>query len=381
MQGHVRMFRLCIAGAAVLWATSIVACDDRGPQGAAELPPHAEVPVAATTPPPAPVVVVQPQAQPLVVKTPENPKAPIVPAPKAWPRKMEIDPVSGYVKCPPAKVAHPPRIIAWFPIGNSDSLVANRMIGWNIKKDGWAGFVNTWVEPAIALGFDAVQLHNPGGTRPVEEMQADQFLDAKDDGVDWISRGFVEAWRPVTQRVPVIAYIGMLPKNERFEGLLKRGDRAGFLQAITDSYRLPLEARMDIAFDAMHMVPANGWEVQVYQLLGAMGVKTYIEPIPNVLDTALYGANFEVVNTTLDRALTNGEPWVPAFDLLSGERIVLLAEPPKGKTWKTIDTWLPGWLQHWTGQGWSVAINPADLIRSRTRPWDLIKYTAGGVRR
>ena len=91
-----------------------------------------------------------------------------------------------------------------------------------------------------------------------------------------------------------------------------------------------------------------------------------------------YGANFQVVNTTLDRALLNGEAWLPAFDQLSGERIVLLAEPPKGKTWKTIDVWLPGWLEHWTSQGWSVAINPSDLIKSKTRPWDLVR-SAGNV--
>lgn len=100
------------------------------------------------------------------------------------------------------------------------------------------------------------------GKRAKEEMQADQFLDAKDDGVEWIGRGFVEAWRPVTQRVQVIAYIGMLPKNDRFEGLLQRGDCAG-LQAVTDSYRLPLDAKMDIAFDALHMVNPDGWELQV----------------------------------------------------------------------------------------------------------------------
>lgn len=383
MCGNSVAIKSIVAFLVVATILSLVGCDDRGQHGGGtELPPHAE-PAAPSAPiSNSPVVTEQPQPgkAPLPSVLPKSPAKP-APGSNRWPRKMEVDPVSGYVKSPAAKVAHPPRIIAWFPIGNSDSTVANRMIGWNIKKDGWAGFVNTWVEPAIKLGFDAVQLHNPAGTRPNEEMQADQFLDAKDDGAEWISRGFVDAWRPVTQRVQVIAYIGMLRYDERFEGLLKKGDRAGFLQALTDSYRLPLDARMDIAFDALHTVNPDGWELQVYRLFTSIGVKTYVETIPNVRDTTLYGANFQVVNTTLDRALLNGEVWLPAFDQLSGERIVLLAEPPKGKTWKTIDVWLPGWLEHWTSQGWSVAINPADMVRSKTRPWDLVKSAANANKR
>lgn len=281
------------------------------------------------------------------------------------------DAATGWPVSPAAGSAQQARIIAWYPIGNSSSDDKDRRIGWNIKKGGWAEFVRKNVEPAIALGFEAVQIHNPGGTLAGEEMQPDQFITAREAGLTWITKGFVEAWRPVTARVPVIAYLGKLPGNERLQGLLSRGDKSGFLRATADCYQLPLDAGMEIAFDALHDVKPNGWELQVFRLLTSMGVRTYVETAPNVVDVELYGANFQIVNTTLDRTLLKGEPWMAPLEKLTGERIILLGQPPAGKEWKDWKEWLGPWMAHWLDQGWSVAINPSNLVEGNIRPRDL----------
>jgi hypothetical protein len=323
--------------------------------------------------------VALPTGNPLVLPRPRRDSARRAPA--------AVDEATGWPVSPRAGAAQKPRIIAWYVIGNSSDVERDRRIGWNIKQDGWQGFVRKHAEPAIALGFDAIQLHNPGGTLAREEMQPDQFVTAEEAGLTWISRGFVDAWRPVTGRppgaggVPVIAYMGMLPKNERLQGHLDRGEHSQFLRAIEESYRLPLEARMEIAFDALHDLNPSSWELQVYRLFSAMGVRTYVETAPNVVDIELYGSNFQIVNTVLDRALLNGEPWLAPLEQLTGERIVLLAEPPKADrgvkntepSWKNWRTWQFRWMAHWIDQGWSIAVNPSNFVDEKIRPWEAVE--------
>jgi len=285
----------------------------------------------------------------------------------------EVDLRTGYFRTPKPKVQQRPRIIAWFPIGNSSADNNNRCISWNIKKEGWRGFVDRWAWPALSSGFDAIQLHNPGGTKTTEDMMADQFIAAKEAGLGWILEGFVEAWKPVTRRAPVIAYLGMLPHNKRLEGLLNRKDYFGFLVNIAACYRLPLEAGMDIAFDAMHHVREGSWELAVYRMLTAMGVRTYVEPTPHSSDRPLYEANFQIVNTTLERTLKNAEPWMAPLEQLSGERVILLNNLPEGRKWDNQIEWVPQWIAHWLYQGWSVAVSPAPAIESNQNIRDLVR--------
>jgi hypothetical protein len=293
----------------------------------------------------------------------------------ASPRRTpaEVDARTGYIRTPKGKVERTPRIIAWYPIGNSSPEDRDRRIGWNIKKEGWQGFVDRWALPAISGGFDAIQIHNPGGTRAKEEMMADQFITAKEAGLNWILHEFIEAWKPVTKRIPVIAYMGMLPKNPRFQRLLSRKDHFGFLVNVAAAYRLPLEAGMEIAFDALHDVKEGSWELNVYRLLTSMGVRTYVETAPNATDRPLFDANFQIVNTTLERTLKNAEPWMAPLEQLSGERIILLSDVPQGKSWEDSMQWAPQWMAHWINQGWSVAVGPQHIIESKVRPWDLVR--------
>lgn len=297
------------------------------------------------------------------------------PQPTVAPRRVpaEVDARTGYIKTPKAKVERSPRIIAWYPIGNSSPDDKDRRVAWNIKKEGWQGFVDRWALPAMSGGFDAIQLHNPGGTLAKEEMMADQFITAKESGLNWLLHEFTDAWKPVTRRIPVIAYMGMLPKNPRLQGLLNRKDYFGFLVNIAAAYRLPLEAGMDIAFDALHDVKEGSWELNVYRLLTAMGVKTYVETAPNASDRPLFDANFQIVNTTLERTLKNAEPWMAPLEHLSGERVILLNDLPKGRKWADEPEWVPEWMAHWINQGWSVAINPVWILKANSRPWDLVR--------
>lgn len=280
--------------------------------------------------------------------------------------------VADWSTTPPSPGNHPARLIAWFPIGNSSSHAEDRRIGWDLKRIGWSGFVERWAKPAIELGFDGIQIHNPGGTLLNEEMQADQFIAAREAGLRWISDGFAEAWRPITARTQVIAYLGMLTGNERLERLARGPDRAAFWRVVDDSYALPLAAGMDIGFDALHNVKADGWEMEVYRYIKGKGVKAYVETAPNVRDRVLYDSHFQIMNKTLERTLKNRERWMAPLEQLTGERVILLADPPEGCDWKNWREWMGHFMAHWLDQGWTVAVNPAQMIEARVRPADLI---------
>lgn len=172
-------------------------------------------------------------------------------------------------------------LIAWWNIGWSASWPDGRNVGRRIKQDGWAGFVRDQVMPAVDAGVTRVMLHNPFGAIAGEDMQFDQYLHARDAGLDWLTEGFVEAWKPLTkQGVQLICYLGALRNDPDFDpedGIFDDFDR---LSKSTAEIR---RAGCDyIVMDATSSQPKNSMADQYAKWLEQEGITVGSEPRPTI---------------------------------------------------------------------------------------------------
>ena len=172
--------------------------------------------------------------------------------------------------------------IAHFPIGHSSINAANRRVGWNLAEQGWDGFVENQIQPVIDSGVRRIMLHNPFGVNGTGAMQFDQYTEAQDAGLDWLTDGFVEAWKPITDSgVQVIGYIGsprLDPDSRVFEDA---GDWAGFLAFAAENTDPLVAAGMDVGYDAAGVAHADSFTARYAEVLEGGGTEILVEPRPS----------------------------------------------------------------------------------------------------
>lgn len=246
----------------------------------------------------------------------------------------------------------------------------NRNMGWSIKEHGWLGFVERYIKPALDLGVTRFQLHNPAGTLPNEAMQADQYIEAKEAGLSWIYKDFVKAWRQITKdpKIEVIAYLGSLPEEDFTRLQSSRWTLDTYLQRLTDSYRYPLDAGCAIAFDAMHMNPSTSPEYHFMRMLQGLGVRTWIEPWPNIVTPHFWDCNHQ---TTVQLYGHINSEWAAPRDRLTGEGAIIMNQPPLGRTWQDVDQWCPKWCRQVIAENLTpiVALHSVIERRERLEAW------------
>ena len=116
-----------------------------------------------------------------------------------------------FVEITPAQESD--KLISWQTVGFSikpeQDGAATRWVDPNLFTDGWQGYVDANIKPLIAQGYHRFVLHNPFGISPDQGMAVDEYLEAKDAGLNWLTDGFVQAIKPLTDAgIEVIAYIG-----------------------------------------------------------------------------------------------------------------------------------------------------------------------------
>ncbi len=182
------------------------------------------------------------------------------------------------------------RLIEYWLIGGSDSgnearrNVKTRQVG----SGGWTEFVEDRVRPAYQWGLRRFWLHNPFGTVPGEDMQFDQYLDAKEAGLTELTDDFATAWRPVVrgrfgEPVELVAYIGTAVFDD--DRLARARDRRDPVAAISTALRCIqplLQAGASIGADAASRLPDDGPEFGFYRFLEGTGVRVYIESRPRL---------------------------------------------------------------------------------------------------
>jgi hypothetical protein len=270
------------------------------------------------------------------------------------------------------------RFIAAILVGGTSNDASQRTIGYPLREKGWRNFIRDHVFPTIGLGFKRMSLHNPAGTLPNEQMQADQFIHAKEAGMTWIEDGFVDNWSKITSFIEVNCYLGMLKDDFDFKNRIERKDFAGILERLYQSYRLPLMAGMNICFDALFDVSETSPEYSFYKFMTSIGVKCIVEPTPHLNNPHLYSAHFIITEQLYQN---RGADWYPPENKLTGEKIRLLNQPYKSSfyqgttSWTNEAEWLPFWLQDCRRTNYSCMLAPWNMLTSRTTVSDLVKLS------
>lgn len=268
------------------------------------------------------------------------------------------------------------KVISFYGIGSGNDPV-NRNIGFNVVDQGWQAFVNREVLPGLDLGITRYQLHNPAGTDNRYEMQVDQFLLAKNiPALANVLKDFAKVWKPITERAEVIAYLGVIkdPQNKLLESYKKdRTKKALWLQRLIDCYKLPLDAGMSLGFDAFFDLPEDLPEFSLFETFTNLGVRTYVEPWAHK-DRPHFFKHNSITTEQLYRAFS--PDWAARPEVITGEKVLLLNQPPPGKQWQDFEQWAPEWTQSMIAQGWSVSIPIYEQIRGRK---DIRSWLFGGA--
>jgi len=231
------------------------------------------------------------------------------------------------------------RLVDWKTIGGSTTINANRGVGWNIKDQGWSGFVKKYVTPLRSQGMKRVLLHNPFGTLRNEVMQFDQYLEAKSAGLTWLTDGFAAAFKPLTESgVEVIGYLGSLPYDDEFTNIANVDD---YMTRVKQSIQPLIDAGMSIAFDYVVSANYDDRAFQVVQSLRDSGVTVYAENRPPA--NAAYWHSHATIHVDnlfrqFDPARNASSAWAATNGMLRGEILRFVGTPPSGTSWNTWQT-------------------------------------------
>lgn len=232
------------------------------------------------------------------------------------------------------------RIIHWETIGGSSTDNSKRRVGWSMESIGWQGYVNSRIPQLKALGMKRMFLHNPFGTRSDEPyFQFDQYIHAQQEGLNWLTDGFVQAWKPVTASgIEVIAYIGKIMGDPDFENLT---DMDQYMDRVMRSVRPLVDAGMSIGLDSIVGAELNSRAFMVADILRNSGIPVYAENRPprDFWWWHDFGGVYYNQGYVLDTPENNPDlHWAATNSLLRGEKLRYTGSPPSGYTF-----WQPGW--------------------------------------
>ncbi|MEO0586663.1 MAG: hypothetical protein AAF078_03400 [Planctomycetota bacterium] len=268
------------------------------------------------------------------------------------------------------------RFVVRYVIGNSSTRDENRRVGHGLSRSGgWSSFVRLKVRPLIDRGFTRFMLHNPFGVVGGERMAFDQYVEAREARLGWLTDDFVEAWSPVTRGdysdgrpIEVIGYLGDLDDDPDFVALREAGDRAGWLRRAAVSVSPVVDAGMSVGFDSANQLAEGSAEFGLIRMLNGLEVRTYVEPRPHKTVPNLWSQNV----ISIDRFWRRSDPelhpgssgrWAARNDQLTGE-IVRIVRYPEGDLAGQLEAaraaWADGHTVAWSPElvadhGWTMA--------------------------
>ena len=276
------------------------------------------------------------------------------------------------------------QLVAFYNIGFSSTNAANRHVGRGLSQAGWAGFVANTVRPDLAIGFRRVQLHNPFGDDGDFPMELDQFQRSQEAGLDWLTEGFVEAWKPVIrgdytdgEPVDVLAYMGTA-RLEPFESLEEAGDWDAWLARAQEAVRPPIEAGMSLGFDSFSLAEAGSYSHRFTEVLRERGVKFYIETWPRRVTPHWQHTNVVVAESWFQRNSTRDN--VFSRSELTGEVVRLLAQPLEVEEGQNNLRALRDRVVDALADGYSASVHP-DRLREQVRSLDEVFEAADSRRK
>lgn len=256
------------------------------------------------------------------------------------------------------------KLISFLQIGGTNTIAADRNVGWNIKTQGWSGFISQYVQPQIDWGVRRVMLHNPFGSLEGQHFRADQAIAAREAGLNWLLDDFVSAWAPViAQGVEVVAYVGSPMNDPSFDGL---DDRAWW-DRVLDAFDLPLQAGMNIGLDMSLAANPGSRDWAFVEEVRTRGLDVYGEPRPP--EAALHWRSSRLFAEDWIWQDTNPEfnpdtYWAARDSQITGEVTRLISRPPEGETWATMGIWGPAYARAIMRQGHVAALSVLALLQA-----------------
>lgn len=179
------------------------------------------------------------------------------------------------------------RLVEYWLIGGTVRDTSRRDVGRHqIGDAGWPAFVRDRVRPSYDWGMRRFWVHNPFGTVG-GAMNFTQYLEAREAGLDFLTKDFGSAWRPVVdgalgEPTELVAYIG--PANfedgGRLQQLHEQGNVARTLAFMMKCVQPLLEAGASIGADASARLDDDGPTIRFYEFLQSLGMDVYIESRP-----------------------------------------------------------------------------------------------------
>lgn len=260
-----------------------------------------------------------------------------------------------------------PEVIAWLNIGYSSKVAADRMIGRNLKKKGWPGLIHEYFWSQLRWGARRLMIHNPFGAKPDDkDMPFDQAVEAEEEGLAWLTDGFVSAWTRVVEGdytdgepVEVIAYIGSITRDPEMVALLEADDLDGWNERAWASVAPMLKAGMNIAFDAGSLVEEDHPAYQFMLELQERGTRVYIETYPTKEKPHLYQFHI-IMLERFNRAVVNHQHLYPMRDELKHRVLRILSEHSRDKD---VPNWYSERAMEVLSSGEHVIVNINELSK------------------
>ena len=269
-----------------------------------------------------------------------------------------------YQEDPPIASYSPAQLVDYVLVGGSSSDAATRAVSRGTFGAGWWGFVARNVIPDIVWGTRRILLFNPFGVGEEPSFPADQFLEAQNAGLTWLTGDFVNAWAPITRSgVEVIGYIGSPESDPSFQALAS--DPAAWNARFNASIAPLVQAGMSIGFDLGQVMTQGDLFSQAIDRLRAQGVKVYLENRPP--EFAPYNLTFPVISVSPGWDTTNPyldprQGWAAKNSEVLPGVVQLIQYPPPGTSW-TDRQWLLGTIRAILRDGDSAGI-PISVLRS-----------------
>ncbi|MCC6680119.1 MAG: hypothetical protein IT445_04365 [Phycisphaeraceae bacterium] len=179
------------------------------------------------------------------------------------------------------------KFISWHQIGYTSLVIEDRQVGLRLKERGWKKFVQQEILPDLDWGVRRIAIHNPFGATVPVVMQFDQYLEAKEEGVTWLTDEFVEAWKSVVEGqythgepVEVICYFGSMYLDEGMDALYQSGRLDEWYERAWGSVQPALDSGMSIALDAAPLASSEHPAWTFALMLRDRGCHIYVEAMP-----------------------------------------------------------------------------------------------------
>lgn len=203
-------------------------------------------------------------------------------------------------------------VILWWLIAHTSTKAEHRRVGKITPDGGWKAFVEQTVQPAVQWvregGFKPrVMFHNPFGVDAGEGSDADQWIEARERGLQWLTDDYIPLMYGLASAgVEVITYLGGWAADPDFRQLVEEGRIDAYLWRFWRSTR-PALLVGSCGFDATtpfsldhpitHLVMAVD---SLYKMSGRPGT-VYIEATPDFDHAHWYDYSKVVVESVYER--------------------------------------------------------------------------------